>query len=41
MMAGAPAAGDAMKIIADTLKDLAAGNITEQGMTMKFAVKDL
>jgi len=30
LMAGAPAAGDAMKVISDTLKDLAAGNITDQ-----------
>lgn len=30
LMAGAPAAGDAMRVISDTLKDLAAGNITDQ-----------
>ena len=38
-MAGAPAAGDAMKVISDTLKDLAAGNITDQGMIRKFCCR--
>ena len=32
LTSAAPAAGDAMKVVMDILKDLAAGNITEQGL---------